>query len=331
MSRSTNAIKLLAKAGIDALRGIEAVSILPETLHIATDPNDELWCPDCEAPPSPGLIQSMRNGWMEGSVVVAVNRGTKDAPIPFLVTGRSRNKAALVVNQERAKDGLDPIKVELVFCSADDAYSIMLIENNKQERSPLFNARRWQQHKRVVARRLGKASLNDAEKREARKEFAALIDVDESTINGWEKMLENPPEVLVMIDRGQLSPTDAKELVKHVPEAQRAEKAVELAARKSEKNGSTKKANRAEVLGKSRTFSQKEIRALTVGANKIGMDHDTLGKFLDENGAVEIDPIVAMSQADGFALFGRLVTGEIGIDDLPSNLRAMAQEVLNKK
>lgn len=74
-----------------------------------------------------------------------------------------------------------------------------------------------------------------------------------------------------------------------------------------------------------------QIRALAVGANKLGMDHDVLGKFLDENGDVEIDPIVAMSQADGFALFGKLVTQEIGIDDLPVHLRDMAHEVLNKK
>jgi ParB-like chromosome segregation protein Spo0J len=336
MSRSTNVIKLLAKAGIEASRSSEAVSVLPSTIHCITDPNHDLYCPGVDDSPSTSLVQSMRNGWMEGSTIVCVNLGTKDEPLPHIVAGRSRKKSADIVNDERAKDGLDPIKVDIVFCSLEDAYAIMLLENNRQERGPLFDARRWQQHKRVVARRLGKATLSDAEKVEARREFAELISCHESTIAGWEKMLENPPEVLAMIEAGKISPTDAKELAKHVPEANRAEKAVEIANRNSETNkkaskGTTKKAHREAVLGKSRTFSQKEIGAIVVGADKLSTDEEMLRKFYDENGHIDVKPLLRASEAEGFALFGKLMTGKIKVDDLPEHIAAIVEEVLNKK
>lgn len=324
MSRSTNAIKLLAKAGITASRSSEAVSVLPEMLHIATDPNDDLYCPEAELPPSPGLVQSMRNGWMEGSIIVCTNRGTKEAPIPYIAEGRSRKKAAEIVNIERKTEGLDPIRVDIVFCSPEDAYAIMLLGNNRQERSPLFNARRWQQHKRVVARRLGKVSLNDAERTEARKEFASLIDCSESAIAGWETALEAPPEVLAMVERGDIGMTDAKEIVKKVPEAQRTEKAAEIAARNSESNGEpkrTKKAHREAVLGKGPSLTPRQIRALTVAANGLGSECDYSS----------VDESMHAAVFDGFAFFGKLVTGEIKVDDLPAFLRDMAREVLNKK
>jgi hypothetical protein len=80
-----------------------------------------------------------------------------------------------------------------------------------------------------------------------------------------------------------------------------------------------------------RPLTPKQIRALAVGAGKIGVDNDLMGKFYDEHGTVDVDPIIAAAQADGFALLGRLLTQEIKIDDLPMHLRTVAREVLNKK
>jgi hypothetical protein len=80
-----------------------------------------------------------------------------------------------------------------------------------------------------------------------------------------------------------------------------------------------------------RPLTPKQIRALAVGAGKLGIDNDLISKFCDENGIVDLDPLVNAAQADGFALFGRLLTQEIKIDDLPAHLRDMAREVLNKK
>lgn len=335
MSRSTNAIKLLAKAGIEAKRSSEAVSVLPETLHIATDPEDDLFCPGADDQPSEGLIQSIRNGWIEGTAIVCVNRGTKDAPIPFIVAGRSRKKAAMVVNIERAKEGHDPMRVDIVFCDPEDAYSIMLLENNKQERSPLFNPYRWQQHKRFVQRKLNKVSLSDEEKSAARKEFAALVGVTPSAVATWETMLEAPVEVLAMVDRGEISPTDAKEIVKHVPAAERTEKAAQIAARTTDglPKGTTKKEHREAVLGKAKPISIKQIRVMATRADALGVDDDMRNAFHEVSneaaGYGDIDNLIDAARCDGFALLGKLLTGEIKAEDLPEPLRKLAIATLN--
>jgi hypothetical protein len=219
-------MKLLARGGIDSERGEETVSVLPEAIRFATDQEDELFCPGIEDPPSDALIQSMRSGWLKGSTVVCVNRGAKGGePIPYIVAGRSRTRAALIVNEERVREGLDPIRIEIVFCSADEAYQTMLLENNKQKRSPLFDARRWAHHKRVFARRLGKTSLNDAERCAARVEFAELVKCSESSINNWELLLEAHPDVLRLCETRQISAAAVKELVKTTPRDEQPAKA----------------------------------------------------------------------------------------------------------
>lgn len=337
MSRSTNAINLLKRAGIDAKRSSESVSVLPETLCVATDPNDDLYCPGVDDPPSEDMITTLRQGWLEGESIKCVNRGTRDEPIPFVVDGRSRRKAVLSVNEERKAEGLDPIRVDIVFISPDDAYRVMLLANNRQERGPLFEAQRWAQHKRVVARRLGKATLSDAERREARKEFAELVSCHESTIANWEKMLENPPEVLAMIESGKISPTDAKEIAKSVPEAKRAEKAAEIAAKKSEptsgsaSNGSeskkSKKELREEVLGKKRPPSPKQIRVMAVRANHLGIEDRAalIERFKSDPTSLDLDELIDAAMADGFALMGRFITQEIGPGDMPQHLAKIAE------
>lgn len=330
MSRSTNAIKLLAKAGIEAARSSEAVSVLPSTLVLIDDPNDDLYCPGVDDPPSAGLLASLRLGWMEGSMIVCVNRGTKEAPIPVVVDGRSRKKGTDIVNAERAAEGLDPMRVDIVFISSDEAYRIMLIGNNRQDRNPLFNAQRWAHHKRVVARRLGKASLSDAERSEARREFAELVGVVDKTIAEWETILENPPEVLAMVASGQISPTDAKEIVRNAPEAVRLEKAVKIAAKKTEPrpNGATKKEVRDEILGKVRPLSLRQLRVLSVRADALGIDEDMKQRIADEDSTIDLDALVTAAMADGFALCSKLMTGEIKPEQLPAPFYAMVRDTM---
>lgn len=227
---ASNTIKMLERADIKAERGEETVSVLPETVRFATDPEDELFCPGIEDPPSDALIQSMRNGWLKGSVVVCVNRGPKGGePVPYIVAGRSRTRAALIVNEERERDGMEPIRIEIVFCSADEAYQTMLLENNKQKRSPLFDARRWAHHKRVFAKRIGKTSLNDSERAAARAEFADLVKCSESSVIGWEILLEAHPDVLRMCEERRISAAAVKELVKSVARDEQPAKAELLA------------------------------------------------------------------------------------------------------
>lgn len=80
-----------------------------------------------------------------------------------------------------------------------------------------------------------------------------------------------------------------------------------------------------------RPFTPKQIRALTVGANKLGVTEEM--EMLAHNpGTSEYrENYERAREFDAFALFGKLITGEIKIDDLPPHLYDMVQEVLNKK
>ncbi len=235
---ASNSIGILARAGIDADRGAEAVLVLPESLILVTDPDDELYCPDVMKDPSADLLVSMRNGWAENSVVAVVNRGGKGKPpVPVVADGRSRVKAALRVNEERAEEGIEPIKVAIVFVEKDAAYRMMLLANNRQKRSPLFEAYRWAQHKRIFARRIGKTSLNDSERADARKEFAELIKCSDAAVKGWEILLEAHPDVLRMCDARELSAAAVKDIVRSVPYAEQfsaAMRIIESAKKKDE-------------------------------------------------------------------------------------------------
>lgn len=81
-----------------------------------------------------------------------------------------------------------------------------------------------------------------------------------------------------------------------------------------------------------RPFTPKQIRALTVGAGKLGLDDEktVVECFNDDPTSVAVEEIIHAAQADGFAMFGKLVTGEIKVDDLPAHLRAMANQILKK-
>lgn len=213
---ASNTIKLLERAGIKAERTSEPVMVLPETLRKATDPEDDLFCPGVDDEPSDGLVQSMRQGWLEGSVIACVNRGPKGGePVPYIVAGRSRQKAAVLVNEERMAEGLPPIKVAIVFVDPSEAYRIMLLENNKQKRQPLFDARRWEHHKRVAARKLGKTTLNESERATARAEFAEAVKCSESIVNRWETLLSAHPSVIAAIESKDISQNEAYRLVQN--------------------------------------------------------------------------------------------------------------------
>jgi len=227
---ASNYIKMLARGDIEAERGDETVRVLPEEIRFATDPDDDLYCPGVEKTPDAGLIQSIRNGWSKGSTVVCVNRGPKNGePIPFIVDGRTRVRATMIVNEERAREGLDPIKVQIVFCSSDEAYDLMLINNNREKRAPMYEARRWAQHKRRYARILGKASLDDSDIAKAREDFAQKVKCSESSVVGWELLLEAHPDVQRMCEQRQLSAAAVKELVKTTPRDEQPAKAELLA------------------------------------------------------------------------------------------------------
>lgn len=211
---ASNTIKLLERAGIKAERTSEPVMVLPETLRKAVDPEDDLFCPGVDDEPSESLIVSMRNGWADGSTILCVNRGPKGGePIPYIVAGRSRQKAAILVNKERAAAGLPPIKAAIIFVDPAEAYRLMLIENNKQKRRPLFDARRWEHHKRVAAKRLGKTTLSESERAEARAEFAEMVGRSESIINRWEAILSAHPSLIAAVEAGDVSQNDAYKLV----------------------------------------------------------------------------------------------------------------------
>lgn len=206
-------MKQLARGDIEASRGIEAVRFAAEHFVIITDENDALYCPGVLDEPSDGLVQSMRNGWMSGSIVVCVNRGPKgEAPIPVVVAGRSRVKAAIKVNKERAAKKLAPIEPEAVFVSAEEASDLMYLENNKQERSPTFDARRWVHFKKIFIRdglaelaiRTGRKGASDDEvvglESEARASYSSKTNCKSSSFKRWELIMSAHPEVLRMCD-----------------------------------------------------------------------------------------------------------------------------------
>lgn len=219
---ASNTIKLLYRAGITAERAAEPVTVLPETILLITDPEDELYCPGVDDEPSEGLVQSMRNGWIDGSTILCVNRGPKGGePIPYAVAGRSRRKAAIVVNAERAEQGLPPIRAAIVFVDPAEAYRPMLAENNRQKRKPLFDARRWDHHKRVTAKKLGKITLDESERAAARAEFAEMVKCSESAINRWEAILSAHPDVIAAVEARTISQNEAFRIVtSHAYDAQ---------------------------------------------------------------------------------------------------------------
>jgi hypothetical protein len=243
-------MKMLARGDIEASRGIEAVAFEAEKFVLVTDDNDALYCPGVTDEPSEGLVQSMRNGWLSGSIVICVNRGPKGGvPVPVVVAGRSRIKAAVKVNLERAARKLAPIKPEAVFVSAEEAADLMYLENNKQERAPTFDARRWCHFKKIfvrdglaeLAERTGKKGASDEEvaglESEARASYSAKTNCKPSAFKRWELIMSAHPEVLRMCDVREpgINLSAVKDIVistSYEAQPEAARRVVELAKRK---------------------------------------------------------------------------------------------------
>lgn len=243
-------MKMLARGDIEASRGIEAVAFEAEKFVLVTDDNDALYCPGVTDEPSEGLVQSMRNGWLSGSIVICVNRGPKGGvPIPVVVAGRSRIKAAVKVNLERAARKLAPIKPEAVFVSAEEAADLMYLENNKQERAPTFDARRWCHFKKIfvrdglaeLAERTGKKGASDEEvaglESEARASYSSKTNCKPSAFKRWELIMSAHPEVLRMCDEKApgINLAAVKDIVvstSYEAQPEAARKVIELAKRK---------------------------------------------------------------------------------------------------
>jgi hypothetical protein len=123
---ASNTLKMLARGDIEASRGIETVRFPADKFVLITDEDDALFCPGVSDEPSEGLVQSMRNGWLSGSVVICVNRGPRNGvPIPVVVAGRSRIKAALKVNLERALKLGDELGGHLVSGHVDGVAEVI--------------------------------------------------------------------------------------------------------------------------------------------------------------------------------------------------------------
>lgn len=212
----TNTKKALARADIEADNGSETVCVPPECINLATDPSDELYCPGVEDEPAESLVESIANsGWADGSVIVCVNRGPKGGA-PFLVaaTGRSRRKAAIKANEIRVARGQDPVKAEIkILPTSSGAYELMLIENNKQDRGPMFKARRWEHHLRIAARKLGKTTLDAHEKTKAREEFAALTNCSTGAVRKWEALLAAHPDAIAALESRKVSANETHRII----------------------------------------------------------------------------------------------------------------------
>ena len=231
---ATNVIKMFERAGLEAGRGVEGNKLPAEDFVLVLDENDSLYCPGVNDAPSPALVNSIRNnGWQKGSLLLCVNRGAKGkAPIAVVSDGRSRLKAVKVVNVEREAAGLDPIEPEFIFLTEEEAYGAMHIGNERQDRSPLFEARRWAQFKKIFSVKAGTASLSDEKLSEARKEYAKLIKCSAGRIKGWELLLEAHPEVLRMCEDRALSAAAVKDIVRSTAYADQPTVALSLAKKR---------------------------------------------------------------------------------------------------
>lgn len=201
---ATHTINLGKANKQDIRRGTEAVTADANEFILILDEDDRLYCNGVTDEPSAWLVQSVRNGWKKGETIACVNRGKPGGALILVVAdGRSRVKATRIVNEERARDGLAPIRPEFVLVTEDEGYALMHMSANKQERKPLFEARCWAHHKRMYAKKIGAASLSDSETRDARKEYSEMRKCSTSQMKAWDLVLSAHPEVLRMFDAGE--------------------------------------------------------------------------------------------------------------------------------
>lgn len=235
---ASHTIKLGKENGQDIARGTEATTASVEEFVLVTDADDRLYCPGVDDEPSAALIQSIRNGWQKGETLKCVNRGKKGGALILVIAdGRSRLKATRIVNEERVRDGLAPIRPEFVLLTEDEAYEVMHTSHNKQERKPTFDARCWGQYKRVFAKNLGKSALEDYDLREVRRSYADLRKCSLGQVKVWESILSAHPDVLALFDAGERGLNRAAVLdivgsTEYAKQPEAARKVIELAKRK---------------------------------------------------------------------------------------------------
>lgn len=110
--------------------------------------------------------------------------------------------------------GQEPVKAEIkILPTSSGAYELMLIENNKQDRGPMFKARRWEHHLRITARKLGKTTLDVHEKTKARDEFAALTNCSTGAVRRWEALLAAHPDVIAALEARKVSANEVHRIV----------------------------------------------------------------------------------------------------------------------
>jgi hypothetical protein len=151
-------------------------------------------------------------------------------------------------------------------------------------------------------------------------DLEALLRWDDLTVEAAQKFDQGAPLALLGTVLDAPREKQGETIAKLVEAgATTSNKAGRVVNREARANG-TKAAN---------PITPKQIRALTVGANKLGRDKEEPLPRLPS--AAALAKVVDAAMADGFAMLGKLLTQEIKVDDLPEHLRDMAREVLNKK
>jgi hypothetical protein len=219
------------------------------------------------------------------------------------------------------REGMQYIKVKFFVGDEKAAWKARLLENSdpdKKEDSPKVLA--------VSAIQMRQLGMSDDEilsvmprKVKTRADLEALLRWDDLTEEAAKEFDNGAPLALLgtVLDAPREKQAERVQTLVAAG-AQTAQKAARVVNKEARANGHKPE----------RPITPKQIRALTVAADKLGVDGEMRERWDQVPGIVEITDA---SLADGFSLFGKLLTQEIKVDDLPEHLRDMAREVLNKK
>jgi hypothetical protein len=349
---ATHTINLGKANKQDIRRGTEAVTADANEFILILDEDDRLYCNGVTDEPSAWLVQSVRNGWKKGETIACVNRGKPGGALILVVAdGRSRVKATRIVNEERVRDGLAPIRPEFVLVTEDEGYALMHMSANKQERKPLFEARCWAHHKRMFAKKIGASSLSDSETRDARKEYSELRKCTTSQMKAWDLILSAHPEVLRMFDAGErgLNRAALLEIVgakAYADQPEAARKVIELAKRKDApvEAKAEEIAQPNDVVMKTH-FDPTDTPAVTAEPTKEKTSRGTRSERTDRREALGIETTKTVSTKRLSALsielrkidkpelvdprvFLAMIMGQVEFDGIPIEAHPSMQEVI---
>lgn len=182
-----------SKASSGAAAGGNLLYFEPEKLTIVTDKAHPLYDERAEKEPSEAFIRNVALRGIRTPVTLRHN-GYADAdktrPIVEVVMGRKRVRACLIVNERRAAEGLEPLRVPAVMARGEASVLMgdMISENELREAdTPLIRARK-------LARYL--------ETGRTEEEAAVVFGVTEQTIKNLLKVLELHPTVQKWIEGG---------------------------------------------------------------------------------------------------------------------------------